>query len=85
MPMLEEKFHCIAPDYPGFGNTESPCREEFDYTFDHLAEVIKELHIHKFYVYVFDYGAPIGFRIALKYPEKILGKRQIESPLFAAL
>ena len=77
MPMLEDKFHCIVPDYPGFGNTESPSREEFAYTFDHLAEVmdgfIEALHIDKFYMYVFDYGAPIGFRIALKLPEKILG------------
>ena len=77
MPMLEDRFHCIALDYPGFGNTESPSREEFAYTFDHLAEVIdcfiEELHIDKFYMYVFDYGAPIGFRIALKHPEKILG------------
>ena len=77
MPMLESRFHCIAPDYPGFGNTESPSREKFAYTFNHLAEVIddfiEELHIDKFYMYVFDYGAPIGFRIALKHPEKILG------------
>ena len=76
MPMLEDKFHCIAPDYPGFGNTESPSREEFAYTFDHLAEVIdafiEELAIDKFYMYVFDYGALIG-RIALKHPEVILG------------
>ena len=41
MPMLEDKFHCIAPDYPGFGNTDSPSREEFAYTFDHLAEYWK--------------------------------------------
>lgn len=77
MPMLEDKFHCIAMDYPGFGNTDSPSRENFAYTFDHLAEVvdafIDELHIDKFYMYVFDYGAPIGFRIALKHPEKIMG------------
>ena len=77
MPMLESKFHCIAMDYPSFGNTESPSREEFAYTFDHLAEIcdafIEELKINKFYMYVFDYGAPIGFRIALKHPEKILG------------
>lgn len=77
MPMLEDKFRCIAMDYPGFGQSESPSRKEFDYTFDHLAEVvdafIEELHLDKFYMYVFDYGAPIGFRIALKHPERILG------------
>ena len=77
MPMLEEKFHCIAMDYPGFGQTDSPSRKEFDYTFNHLSEVIEqfidEMNIKKYYMYVFDYGAPIGFRIAMKYPEKILG------------
>lgn len=77
MPMLEKDFRLIAPDYPGFGNTESPSREIFDYTFDHLAEVmdsfLKKLNINRFYMYVFDYGAPIGFRIALKHPGSILG------------
>ena len=92
MPMLEDKFHCIAPDYPGFGNTDSPSREEFAYTFDHLAEAIdgfiEALHIDKFYMYVFDYGAPIGFRIALKLPEKILGMcccRLMEVAIMASL
>lgn len=77
MQMMEEKFHCIAPDYPGFGQSESPARKDFAYTFDHLAEImdhfIEALNIEKIYMYVFDYGAPIGFRIAMKHPEKILG------------
>lgn len=77
MPMLEDRFHLIAPDYPGFGQSESPARETFSYTFDHLSEImdkfVQALHIEKFYMYVFDYGAPIGFRIALKNPEQILG------------
>ena len=77
MPMLEDKFHLIAPDYPGFGNSESPSREVFTYSFDHLADVmdrfLQALRIDKFYMYVFDYGAPIGFRIAIKHPERILG------------
>lgn len=77
MPMLEDKFHLIAPDYPGFGQSESPSRDVFDYTFDHLAEVmdgfLRELQIDKFYMYVFDYGAPIGFRIAMNRPDSILG------------
>lgn len=77
MPLLQENFHLIAPDYPGFGQSEAPSREKFSYTFDHLTEVmeefIKKMSIEKFYMYVFDYGAPIGFRIASKYPEKILG------------
>lgn len=77
MPMLENKFHLIAPDYPGFGQSQSPSRKVFSYTFDHLAEVIDDflaaLKIDKFYMYVFDYGAPIGFRLAVKYPQRILG------------
>lgn len=77
MPKLEDKYHLIAPDYPGFGQSESPDRDKFAYTFDHLAEVMEAfldaLHIDQFYMYVFDYGAPIGFRIAMKYPERILG------------
>lgn len=77
MPLLEDKFHLIAPDYPGFGQSESPDREQFAYTFDHLAEVMENflqaLRIERFYMYVFDYGAPIGFRIAMKHPEAILG------------
>ena len=77
MTMLEDKFHLIAPDYPGFGQSESPDRDAFAYTFDHLAEVmdafLEKLGIDHFYMYVFDYGAPIGFRIAVKHPERILG------------
>ena len=77
MPMLEDRFHLIAPDYPGFGQSESPARESFAYTFDHLAEImddfLKALRIDRFYMYVFDYGAPIGFRIAVEHPEQILG------------
>lgn len=77
MPKLEGKFHLIAPDYPGFGQSESPARDTFAYTFDHLAEVmdafLEEIRIDRFYMYVFDYGAPIGFRIAVKHPDRILG------------
>lgn len=77
IPMLENNFHLIAPDYPGFGQSESPARGAFAYTFDNIAEImdafLKELHIEKFFMYVFDYGAPIGFRIAVKHPEAVLG------------
>ena len=77
MPMLKDRFHLIAPDYPGFGQSESPSRDQFEYIFDHLAEVmdgfLDKLGIDRFYMYVFDYGAPIGFRIAVKHPERILG------------
>ena len=77
MPLLEDKFRLIAPDYPGFGQSESPDRAVFPYTFDHLADVMESflsaLHLNRFYMYVFDYGAPIGFRIAMRSPESILG------------
>ena len=77
MPMLEGKFHLIAPDYPGFGQSDMPARDGFKYSFDNIAEVIdgfiSAMGVGKFYMYVFDYGAPIGFRITLKHPEKILG------------
>lgn len=77
IPMLEGHFHLIAPTYPGFGKSDAPSRQSFKYTFDNFADVmdefLKALHVDKFYMYVFDYGAPIGFRIALKHPESILG------------
>lgn len=77
MPALEDRFHLIAPDYPGFGQSESPDRAQFAYTFDHLADLmdafLQALSIDRFYMYVFDYGAPIGFRVAMKHPEAILG------------
>ena len=77
MPVLQDRYHMIAPDYPGFGQSESPDRDQFAYTFDHLAEImdafLEKLEVRQFYMYVFDYGAPIGFRIALKHPDRILG------------
>ena len=77
IPRLEENFHLIAPDYPGFGQSGMPPREKFAYTFDNLANVMEKflnrLGVDKFFMYVFDYGAPIGFRIATKNPQKILG------------
>ncbi|KRK65190.1 alpha beta fold family hydrolase [Companilactobacillus tucceti DSM 20183] len=75
MPELEDRFHLIAPDYPGFGQSESPDHTKFEYTFDHLSEImgkfLEKLSINKFYMYVFDYGAPIGFKIAVKHPDWI--------------
>lgn len=77
LPMLEEDFHLIAPDYPGFGQSDAPNREVFSYTFDHIADImdsfLEQLGVKQFYMYVFDYGALIGFRIAVKHPERILG------------
>ena len=75
IPALADKFHLIAPDYPGFGNSSMPTVGEFQYTFDHLAEIvdkfIERIGLEKYSIYVMDYGAPIGFRLAVKYPERI--------------
>ena len=75
IPILAKEYRVIAPDYPGFGNTASPDRADFIYTFEHLAEIIesfiKKLEIPRYALYVFDYGAPIGFRLAMRHPERI--------------
>lgn len=75
MSQLADSFHLIAPDYPGFGNSSMPTVNEFDYTFDHLADVMEKftaaLALRKYSLYVMDYGAPIGFRLASKYPERV--------------
>ena len=76
IPLLADRFHIIAPDLPGFGLTDMPPRGEFDYTFDNIARVIDRftevIGFDRFAVYVFDYGAPTGFRLAVKHPERIL-------------
>lgn len=75
MPELAADYHLVAPDFPGFGQTESPDRTEFDYTFDHLAKVIdrfsEQIGLTQYAMYVFDYGAPIGYRLAMWHPERI--------------
>lgn len=72
---LSDRFHLIAPDYPGFGNSSMPTIDEFNYTFDHLAEVmekfIQALGLKRYSLYLMDYGAPIGFRIATRHPERV--------------
>lgn len=77
IPMLSDQYHVIAPDLPGFGYSEAPDRTEFAYTFDNLANTmqsfIDELGLERFAIYVFDYGAPVGYRLALAHPEKITG------------
>ena len=74
-PQLAEQYHLIAPDFPGFGMSEQPPRDQFAYTFDNVAHVIDRftevLGLAKFAIYVFDYGAPVAFRIAVKHPERI--------------
>jgi len=75
IPALADQFYLIAPDYPGFGNSSMPSLEEFEYSFGNLAGVIEKfiqaLGLEKFSLYLMDYGAPIGFRIAYKNPEKV--------------
>jgi pimeloyl-ACP methyl ester carboxylesterase len=75
MPALADKFHLVAPDYPGFGNSSMPTIDEFQYTFDHLADIVdkfvEQIGLEKFSLYVMDYGAPIGYRLAVKHPERI--------------
>jgi pimeloyl-ACP methyl ester carboxylesterase len=75
IPALADKFHLIAPDYPGFGYSSMPTVDEFQYTFDQLAEIVNkfimQIGLERFSIYVMDYGAPIGYRLAVKNPEKI--------------
>jgi len=75
IPALSDRFRLIAPDLPGFGQSDMPAREVFTYTFAALAQVIERftevIGLARFAVYVFDYGAPTGFRMALRHPERI--------------
>jgi pimeloyl-ACP methyl ester carboxylesterase len=75
IPALADKFHLVAPDYPGFGYSSMPPVDKFEYTFDHLAEIvdkfISQIGLERYSLYVMDYGAPIGYRLAVKHPDKI--------------
>lgn len=75
IPALADKFHLVAPDYPGFGYSSMPPVDRFEYTFDHLAEIVEkfvhQIGLEKYSLYVMDYGAPVGYRIAVKHPEKV--------------
>jgi pimeloyl-ACP methyl ester carboxylesterase len=78
IPRLADRYHVIAPDYIGFGYSARPAATEFKYTFDNLTENVEKLlfdvvGLRKFSIYVQDYGAPVGFRIATRYPEAIEG------------
>ncbi|WP_026702245.1 alpha/beta fold hydrolase [Salibacterium aidingense] len=72
---LMDEYHIVAPDYPGFGNSDQPKMDEFEYTFDNFGLLINEfvetLKLEKFSIYVHDYGSPVGFRLAIKHPERI--------------
>lgn len=75
IPALADKYHVVAPDYPGFGNSSAPSAGEFEYAFDRLAGVIdkftEKVGLTKYSMYLMDYGAPVGFRIAVKHPERV--------------
>ena len=75
MPLLADRFHVIAPDYPGFGHSAAPGPDEFAYTFDRLADVVEafteRLDLHTFGLYVQDFGGPVGFRVATRKPERV--------------
>ncbi len=76
IPVLAKRYHVIAPDLPGFGFSDAPERAQFAYTFEHLAQVIDQftqsIGLERYAIYVFDYGAPVGFRLAVAHPERIL-------------
>jgi pimeloyl-ACP methyl ester carboxylesterase len=75
IPALADRYHVVAPDYPGYGHSSMPSRDTFAYTFDNLAQVIdqfaEQLRLETYALYVQDYGAPIGYRLAVKHPERI--------------
>jgi len=75
IPVLADDYHVVAPDLPGFGFSDAPDRAQFRYTFDHLADVIDRFTTvaghTRHAIYVFDYGAPVGFRLAMRHPERI--------------
>src|SRR5271163_312092 len=75
IPRLAGSFHVMAPDYPGFGQSSMPDYKEFAYTFENLTNVVdkfvEQLGLDKFSLYVMDYGAPIGYRLALRRPDQV--------------
>jgi pimeloyl-ACP methyl ester carboxylesterase len=75
IPQLATDYHVIAPDLPGFGFSDAPSRDGFNFTFENLAKVIdaftEQLALKRFALYIFDYGAPVGLRLALRHPERI--------------
>src|SRR6195256_3491888 len=75
IPALADRYRVIAPDYPGFGDSDAPDHKTFAYTFDHYGELIdallERLGVKRYAMYVMDYGAPVGWRLALKHPERV--------------
>jgi pimeloyl-ACP methyl ester carboxylesterase len=75
IPLLCERYHVVAPDLPGFGQSDMPARDQFKYTFDNISKVMTRftevINLKKFAMYIFDYGAPTGLRMALQHPERV--------------
>src|SRR5271156_207152 len=75
IPLLATRYHLIAPDYPGFGQSESPPPSQYHYSFDHLAATVnallEQLQVAKYVLYLQDYGGPVGFRIAVAHPQRV--------------
>lgn len=75
IPVLSQKYHVLAPDYPGYGRSEQPAMANFKYSFHNMSRIVegflKAKQINRYSIYLMDYGAPIGFRIAAKYPERV--------------
>jgi pimeloyl-ACP methyl ester carboxylesterase len=75
IPLLADQYHLVAPDYPGFGYSARPAPSEFNYTFDHLADVMEHfvdaLGLKRYSLYMQDFGGPVGFRLAFRRPEQI--------------
>ncbi|HEX5660657.1 MAG TPA: alpha/beta hydrolase [Polyangiales bacterium] len=77
IPALADRYHVIAPDYPGFGQSDSPDRAKFSYSFARYADMVdtlvSRLGVERYALYLMDYGAPVGYRLALKHPERVSG------------
>jgi pimeloyl-ACP methyl ester carboxylesterase len=75
IPRLSDQFHVVAPDFPGFGQSDMPPRDRFTYSFARITDVIERftviIGLHRFAMYIFDYGAPVGLRLATRHPERI--------------
>lgn len=75
IPALADKYHVVAPDYPGYGHSSAPSASDFEYTFDRLADVVEsfteKLGLKSYSIYLMDYGAPVGFRLAVRHPERV--------------
>ncbi|HTV75253.1 MAG TPA: alpha/beta hydrolase, partial [Candidatus Acidoferrales bacterium] len=75
IPLLSERYYVVAPDLPGFGQSDMPARDRFAYTFDNIANVMTRftevVGLERFAMYIFDYGAPVGLRMAVRNPERV--------------